>query len=191
MGRRSSLANEFEEELRTVRHQTLTHKNNKLKTPIKKETTKTERAIKKREKARDILISKLDDYENEVPNFTNDDLIQYFMYLYETTNNKNYFVSWAKDRTVMTRLKEVFDTLDVCLMMEFLFNSDQTYLDKRSIGIGVIGSGWANKIHTDSILWSEDNYDDSSRYKNKKSDERESSWNTNDNSTSNVEIGEW
>lgn len=191
IGKRS-LANEFEEEIRKVRHQTLTTKNHKLKT-LKESTNKREKAKRKREKARDILVIKLDNYEEEIPNFTTDDIIHYFAYLYEETNKRPYYISWARDRTHVVRLREAFDNLSICLMIEFLFNSDQTYLNKRDVAIGVLSSGWSNTVLADSELWVNDEYDDSKRFNRnkKKTVKRENDWVTNESSSPTTKIGEW
>lgn len=43
-------------------------------------------------------------------------------------------------------------------MIEFLFLSDQNYLDKNRLGIGVLSSGWVNTIYKDMLLWVDDKY---------------------------------
>ena len=90
-----------------------------------------------------------------------------------------------KDMAIMKRLKETYTVREICGMIEFVYTSDQDYLDKDKFSINILGSQWVNTIYADMKLWVEDEYVPKSKKKHKNRE-----W------TSSVEeteskIGEW
>lgn len=71
-------------------------------------------------------------------------------------------------------------------MIEFLFNSNQNYLDKTSLQPTVLISSWCNTIYRDSLLWVDDKY--SPKTSKPKREKRE--WDR-ETETDNAKIGEW
>lgn len=113
-----------------------------------------------------------------------------FLYFFKDTANDvgvKYVISnYAKDMRVFKLLKERgYSNEEILIMIEFLFKSDQDYLDKRYIQPTVLISGWCNKIYQDSQLWLNDKYVPKSKAK---FSQREY---TGDTNITSISIGEW
>ena len=72
-------------------------------------------------------------------------------------------------------------------MIEFIFCSNQNYLDISITQPTVLASTWCNTIYRDSIAWANDEYDPNDRPVSKKP-VRE--W-KGDTSTDKAKVGEW
>lgn len=75
---------------------------------------------------------------------------------------------------------------EILVMIEFLYESEQDYLDKRTLHPGILLTGWCNKIYTDSQMWLKDEYQTDIK---KKHSSRE--WSEEIPKEDSVEIGEW
>ena len=90
-----------------------------------------------------------------------------------------------KDMAIFKRLQENYSSREICGMIEFLFRSEQDYLDKNRLSPNVLASSWVNTIYADTQLWLDDKYSPNSAKKSKK--QREWSESRNED----VEIGGW
>ena len=91
----------------------------------------------------------------------------------------------ARDMALFKKLQTNYEPREICLMIEFLFNSKQDYLIKDSIQPTVLLSTWCNTIYQDSIKWANDEY---KPRKKKVTKTRE--W-TNESDEERTEIGVW
>ena len=117
------------------------------------------RPTRKKRTPYEMFLLKYDAIEkNGVEHFKTDDLIYYFKKV--ATDNNKYFAitSLVKERAIMKRVMSNFDNEDICLMIEFLFNSPQDYLDKDRLNPSLLASAWVNTIIVDSKLWLEDKF---------------------------------
>jgi hypothetical protein len=181
-------ATAFESELRQSRGQELTVVNNK-KSTLKHKDVKSQ-STKRREKAIKDFNLKLDDLEKYVSEFNNQDLLFYFMYCYEKRIHKSFRPNYQRDLTVFKELLNYYSAEDICLMIEFLFNSPQDYISRFSMKPTIFKTGWCEKIFEDSNLWVDDQY---YNLEDKKSgaDKRNHNSSTWDISEETVTIGEW
>ena len=90
-----------------------------------------------------------------------------------------------RDLGVFKKLLSNYTPREICLMIEFIFNSNQDYLDKTITQPTVLISGFCNKIYRDSMLWVEDKYSPDSKPKNRPQRE----WVK--NSSNSAKIGDW
>ena len=89
------------------------------------------------------------------------------------------------DLPIYRRLRENYDNREICGMIEFLFRSEQDYLNKDRLSPNLLASQWVNTIYADTQLWLDDKYSPNSTKKKQK--QREWSESKNDD----VKIGGW
>lgn len=133
----------------------------------------------------DSFLDKYNDLENCIDDFKPLDLVYFFAEKSREQGIKYVIANYAKETACAKKLLNNYSSREVCLMIEFLFESGQTYLNKASLSISVLTSSWCNKIYSDSMLWVDDKFVDRKSTK-KTSASRE--WGDNNRS---VKIGEW
>lgn len=178
-------SNELLAEFRASRNQSL-----------EKPSTKTTRELnvskpQKKKQAqsdsyRNFLI-KYNDLENYIDKLGTRDLAYYFRQVAEDNGYKYVIANMKKDMAIFKRLQENFDVQDICGMIEFLYTSEQDYLDKDRLSPNVLASRWVNTIYSDMQLWVDDKYVPRSKQKHAKKE-----WtDTVDKSTTKASIGGW
>ena len=113
-----------------------------------------------------------------------------FVYFFRDTANESgvkYVIPNIKrDMKVFKTLRErEYTNEEILLMVEFLFKSNQDYLNKRDIQPTILISGWCNKIYQDSQDWLNDKYVPKSKEKFSKREY------VGDTDETKVQIGEW
>lgn len=79
---------------------------------------------------------------------------------------------------------------EVAVMIAFLFESDQSYLDKRKLTPQILNSKWVNTIYPDSQDWINDCYDPNSKSSKRKNATSKREW-TDSTDATDTKIGEW
>ena len=133
------------------------------------------------------FLNKYADLGNKIDTFTTRDLLYYFRKVAEENGYKYVIANYKKDMHIFKKLRENFDNRTICAMVEFLYTSEQKYLDKERLSPNVLASNYINSIYPDTLLWLDDKYSPSSY--NKK-DKRENEW-KGDTSKSTTSIGSW
>ena len=114
---------------------------------------------RKRNRPYDKFLAKLEN--QDLSNFNSQDIMYFFRDAAHKAGIK-YVIS--KPQIVMRNFnlakERGYTNEEILLMIEFLFMSDQTYLDKRNLHPGILLTGWCNKIYQDSQLWLKDAYVD-------------------------------
>ena len=75
-------------------------------------------------------------------------------------------------------------------MIEFIFCSNQNYLDITITQPTVLSSSWCNTIYRDSILWANDEYEPTERVVTKKERIKKREWQR-EVTGEKANIGEW
>lgn len=147
--KRSSLRDEF-----------LFERGQHLESPKQEETSPFSRGGKKRNSVTpyDAFSKKFEDLENTIDTFSTRDLVYYFREVSERKGHKYVIANIKKDMAIMKRLRESYSTKEICAMIEFLFESEQDYIDKARVSINLLGSQWINTIYADTMLWIDDKY---------------------------------
>lgn len=128
-------------------------------TPPKKENNSSiTRGRKKEQTPYDAFLRRYADLENTIDNFGNRDLVYYFREVAEENGYKYVISNIKKDMAIMKRLHENFSSREICTMIEFLYESEQDYLEKERVSINLLGSQWVNTIYADMKLWVNDEY---------------------------------
>lgn len=98
--------------------------------------------------------------KREFDKFSSRDLLFYFKD--KAKANGIRFVSTVQnDIRYMNNLKQArknYEVTELMVMMEFLFDSEQDYLDKHTLHPGIFVTQWVNTIYRDTELWVEDKY---------------------------------
>lgn len=132
-------------------------------------------------------------YENLTPevidNFGTKDLTYYFREKAKEAGFKYYIANYSRDCGIMKKLLKEYSTMEICLMIEFLFSPEQDYLDKSTLAPTILISAWNNTIYQDSIKWADNEYVPHKNRKAKKTSEQPTREWTQDSSE--VKIGEW
>lgn len=125
---------------------------NQLSTDVDKPVNKSRKSKPKKDPYEKFK-EKLNDLQNTIDTFNSPELWYYFIEV-ANRNGINYVSSnKARDLGALKILLNKYPARDICLMIEFLFESGQKYLELETITPSLIGSAWLNTIHSDSIKW--------------------------------------
>ncbi len=162
---------------RQMRHQVTTNLD-KPKKPSKKQGSNLS--------AYDKFLIKYYDLENSIDKFKPMDFLYFFREKAQEVEIHYVISNYAKDCKVFKLLLDRYKADEILLMIEFLFMSEQDYLDKTRLRPTILISGWCNTIYQDSLLWVDDKYTNRKKT-GKKHSVREFSQNEDDTTT----LGGW
>lgn len=131
------------------------------------------------------FLKKYDNLEDYIDTFKTRDLCYYFKKVSEDAGYKYVISNIKKDMHIFKVLQESYNIREICGMIEFLFNSEQDYLEKERLSPNLLASRWINTIYADFELWVEDKYTPKSKKKHSNKE-----W-TAPIEESNTKIGEW
>ncbi len=98
----------------------------------------------------DIFLEKYTHIEETIDTFTPLELLYLIR---ETAGERDYkyvITNVPKDLHMMKILCDRYSSREIWNMIDFLYNSDQDYLDKSKIGPNILISCWCNTIYPDS-----------------------------------------
>lgn len=104
------------------------------------------------------FLEKYEDLENTVDSFTTHDLMYFFREKAREAGYKYVVANMKRDLGIFKKLQDNYEVREICLMIEFIFCSDQNYLDKDRTQPTVLVSTYCNTIYRDSIAWANDEY---------------------------------
>ena len=133
------------------------------------------------------FLDKYKDIENTVDTFNTNDLMYFFREKAREAGVKYVISNMKRDLGIFKKLQSDYEPREICLMIEFIFCSEQNYLDKSITQPTVLVSTWCNTIYHDSILWANDEYVPNSRSEKYKP-ARE--W-KGDTSVDKAKVGDW
>lgn len=120
--------------------------------------------------------------EESIDSFGVTDLVYYFREIAKENGHRYVITNIVKDKAVFKRVLSNYSVREVCAMIEFIFESDQDYLDKDRTTPNVLYSAWVNTIYADMNLWLEDKYVP----KSKKTKQHRGEWNSDSSSDDSV-----
>lgn len=133
------------------------------------------------------FLKKYNALEDNIDSFKTRDLVYYFREISEESGHKYVVSNIKKDMAIFKRLLENYTPREICCMIEFLYYSEQDYLEKDRVSPNLLASQWVNTIYADMKLWVEDKYTPKSKKKHKSRE-----WTAPvDETTSKSVIGEW
>lgn len=138
----------------------------------------------------DSFIRKYNDLEEQIDNFGTRDLVYYFREIAQEKGYRYTISNIKKDMAIMKRLRANYSNREICGMIEFLYESDQDYLDKNRLSPNLLASSWVNTIYADMQLWVDDKYIPRSVQVKKKKNIKQREWDKDEAQTKNdVSIG--
>lgn len=106
----------------------------------------------------EVFLYKYNNLEDYIDKLGTRDLVYYFREIAEEKGYKYTISNIKKDMAIMKRLRANYDNREICGMIEFLYESDQDYLDKSRLSLNILASNWINTIYADMKLWVDDKY---------------------------------
>lgn len=122
------------------------------------------------------FLKKIADLENNIDDLGTRDLVYYFRETAEEQGYKYVISNIKKDMAIMKRLRENYSNREICGMIEFLYESEQDYLDKDRLSPNILASQWVNTVYADMQLWVDDKYVPRSVQAKKKKSVRQREW---------------
>jgi len=154
------------------------------------QTGYSQRSYKHQNITSDRYASFLEKYSNlevHIDEFTTSDLMYFFREKAREFGFKYVISNMKRDMGIFKKLQENYSIVEICLMVEFIFASNQNYLDKSITQPTVLASKYCNTLYHDAMLWVDDKYVPDSRFDYKKV-ERE--W-AGDTTKTVAKVGEW
>lgn len=173
---------DLQQAFRESRNQCLLGTESSKKTANKKAVTRRGHKTKY-----EIFLSKYEDLENTIDSFNSQDLLFLFREKAEESGYKYVIPNIQRDLGVIkTALNKGYTPRDLGIMIEFIFCSNQNYIDKSRVSPTILSSQWCNTLYRDSQLWIDDKYVP----KKSKSAKTTREWNGSKD-TEDIKVGEW
>lgn len=170
---------------RETRHQVQKKQEQEVAKPMSRGYSPS-RTQKRGNSSYESFLEKYNNLEENIGSFKTFDFMFFFREKAKESGVKYVIASQQRDAAIFKKMQGNYSPEYICLMIEFLFQSEQNYLDKGLLQPTVLVSSWCNKIYHDSLLWVEDKYFPEQK---KKSPLEKREWSSDsDNST---KIGEW
>ena len=122
------------------------------------------------------FLEKYGNLSSTVDDFKTQDLMYFFREKARESGVKYVIANMKRDMGIFKRLQENYTPREICLMIEFIFCSNQNYLDITITQPTVLSSSWCNTIYRDSLLWADDQYEPTVRATTKKESIRKREW---------------
>lgn len=151
------------------------------------------RGYNARPKKSDPYSSFLDKYNHlseTIDEFKTQDLMYFFREKARESGVKYVIANMKRDMGIFKKLQENYTPREICLMIEFIFCSNQNYLDITITQPTVLSSSWCNTIYRDSILWANDEYEPVEKTVTKKERIKKREWQREVTGEKTM-IGEW
>ena len=151
------------------------------------------RGYSARPKSSDPYTSFLDKYNHlseTIDSFKTQDLMYFFREKARESGVKYVIANMKRDMGIFKKLQENYTPREICLMIEFIFCSNQNYLDISITQPTVLSSSWCNTIYRDSILWANDEYEPVEKTVTKKDRIKKREWQREVTGEKTM-IGEW
>ena len=125
-----------------------------------------------------------------IDDFKTQDLMYFFREKARESGVKYVIANMKRDMGIFKKLQENYTPREICLMIEFIFCSNQNYLDITITQPTVLASSWCNTIYRDSLLWAEDAYEPTEKKSTRKEQIKKREWQT-EVTGEKTTIGEW
>ena len=124
----------------------------------------------------EIFIRKYNSLEEKIDDLGTRDLVYYFREIAQENGFKYVISNIKKDMAIMKRLRANYSNREICGMIEFLYESEQDYLEKDRLSPNLLASSWVNTIYADMQLWIDDKYIPRSVQNKKKKNIKSKEW---------------
>ena len=137
-----------------------------------------------------LFLDKYHHLSETIDEFKTQDLMYFFREKAQESGVKYVIANMKRDMGIFKKLQENYTPREICLMIEFIFCSNQNYLDISITQPTVLSSSWCNTIYRDSILWANDEYEPVEKTITKKERIKKREWQR-EVTGEKANIGEW
>lgn len=124
------------------------------KAPIKNKSSKPKEKANDSNKAR--FMQKLAD--ELFSQFDHKDWFQYFVHKAQEQNVKYLTRNYAKEYAIIKSIMGEMTWRELKDMIDFVFDSNQDMVEKRTVGLWILSKGWINSVYQNTLLWKEGKY---------------------------------
>ena len=136
------------------------------------------------------FLDKYSHLSETIDDFKTQDLMYFFREKARESGVKYVIANMKRDMGIFKKLQENYTPHEICLMIEFIFCSNQNYLDITITQPTVLSSSWCNTIYRDSLLWAEDAYEPTEKKSTRREHIKKREWQT-EVTGEKISIGEW
>jgi hypothetical protein len=121
------------------------------KQPIKQKSSKKKQSGTAMQNNKQKFLTKLE--EELFPEMDEKDWFQYFVHKAQQHGIRYITRNYAKEYAIIKSILNELSWVDLKNMIDFVFDSNQDIVDKRTVGLWVISKGWINSIYQSTQLW--------------------------------------
>lgn len=125
-------------------------------TPIKQAGKKAPEKGKANDNNKARFLAKLED--ELFHDFDYKDWFQYFVHKAQSHNVRYITRNYAKEYAILKSIMDEMSFVEIKDMIDFVFDSNQDMVEKRTVGIWILSKGWINSVYQNSVLWKEGKY---------------------------------
>jgi hypothetical protein len=119
--------------------------------PVKSSSKKTQSKETAMQNNKTRFLAKLE--EEAFAEMDEKDWFQYFVHKANEKGVRYITRNYAKEYAIIKSILNELSWLDVKNMIDFVFESNQDIVDKRTVGLWVLSKGWINSIFQSTQLW--------------------------------------
>lgn len=140
------------------------------------------------------FLQKYGDLDKYMGTFKSQDLVYFFRE--KSKENGNYYTirNMKRDMGIFKKLLLDYSPVEICLMIEFLFESGQTYLPTNDLQPTVLASSWCVTVYADAVKWADGEFNPNTSHKKMSVGEQrnaEREWHSSKKTKSKATLGEW
>lgn len=145
---------------------------------------------KKREKknAYDLFLKKYSKLSESIDSLNTKELLYLFRQIAEDSGYKYVIANFKKDMAIMKKLRDNYSNKEIWDMIDFLYNSEQDYLDKSRLSPNILVSQWCNTVYSDSQLYIEGEFSSKPVKTKRKKQLKNREWSKSEKTS---KVGEW
>ena len=133
------------------------------------------------------FLAKRADLEHYIDKFKPKDFVYYFRDKSKESGCYYTICNMHRDMGIFKKLLTIYAPVEIGAMIEFLFESGQTYLDPKTVQPTVLNSGWRIQIYADMYDWIDGKFDPKKKITKKESNAKRE-WKSTGRK---VKVGEW
>lgn len=90
--------------------------------------------------------------------FDHRDWYQYFVHKASEHGIRYLTKNYMKDYAIIKSILNEMNWSEMKLMIDFVFDSNQDIVEKRTVGVWIMSKGWINTTYNNALLWKEGKY---------------------------------
>lgn len=139
----------------------------------------------------DVFLEKYAHIEKTIDDFNSLELLYLFKETAKNSGHRYVLINIPKDVHHMKILCENYTPREIWNMIDFLYNSDQDYLEKDRLNPGILASRWCNTIYPDSQRYIKGEYSSKVKKQTKRALQlKKREWSSSDE-IGKKKVGEW